>query len=76
MVPSKPIGRTVPSAGVVRAFRYGLLCFDIERPVNHFVFLRPYMYFRAEADDISGRGQDECTIHRHEIRQEMGAFKN
>ena len=64
------------SSGIVRAFRYCLLCFDIERSVNHFVFLRPYMYFRAEADDISGGGQDKRTIYRHEIRQEMSAFKN
>ena len=68
MVPSKPIGGTVPSAGIVRAFRYCLLSFDIERSVNYFVFLRWHMYFRAEADDISGCGQDERPVDGHEIR--------
>src|ERR1700730_394127 len=76
IVPREPIRGTMSSSGIVRAFRYCLLCFDIERSVNHFVFLRPYMYFRAEADDISGGGQDKRTIYSHEIRQEMSAFKN
>src|ERR1700730_6922378 len=76
MIPSESIGSTVPSSSIVRTLCDCLDSLEIQCTIHDLVFSRWHMYFCSKTNDVSCRCQDKRAIHRHEIRQQMSAFKN